>query len=94
MKEGQVEAKIDTKVNEPIKKEIKAVIVLKKQNDDQVLPMKVKRSSSGKNSLSKMLLKADCNDALLKPALKPASASKSVLHSKVPTPSLKVTFND
>ena len=56
--------------------------------------MKIKRSSSGKNSLSKMLLKADGPDALLKPALKPATASKSVMDSKVPTPSLKVTFND
>ena len=56
--------------------------------------MKIKRSSSGKNSLSKIPLKADSHDGMLKPALKPATASKSVLHSKVPTPSLKVTFND
>ena len=56
--------------------------------------MKIKRSSSGKNSLSKILMKAGGNDALLKPALKPTTASKSVLDSKVPTPSLKVTFND
>ena len=58
--------------------------------------MKIKRSSLGKNSFSKMLLKADGPDALLKPALKPATASKSVMDSKVPTPtpSLKVTFND
>ena len=70
------------------------MIVFKKPNDDQVLPMKVKRSSSGKNSLSKILMKAGGNDALLKPALKPTTASKSVLDSKVPTSSLKVTFND
>ena len=56
--------------------------------------MKVKRNSSGKNSLSKILMKADGSDALLKPALKPTTALKSVLDSKVPTPSLKVTFND
>ena len=70
------------------------MIIFKKPNDDQVLPMKVKRNSSGKNSLSKILMKADGSDALLKPALKPTTASKSVLDSKVPTPSLKVTFND
>ena len=56
--------------------------------------MKINRSSSSKNSLCKIPLKAESHDVMLKPALKPATASKSVLHNKVGTPSLKVTFND
>ena len=60
-------------------------------------PIKRQVPASIRSKLKEVQDKAQIDpkvDEPMKSALKPATASKSVIDSKVPTPSLKVTFND